>query len=73
MTLTMNKATTRATTTAAALNNYYAEITVTDAEIDMVMAEIEAKEMAMAEAMDAALAAFFEQEVEYLMKTSGLS
>ena len=73
MTLTMNKAATRATTAAAALRNYLDEITVTDAEIDLMMAEIEAEEMAIAEAMDAALAAYFEQEVEYLAKTSGLS
>ena len=69
MTLTMNKAAARATTTAAALNNYYDEIT--EPEIDW--AEIEATEMAIAEALDAALAAYFEQEAEYIEKTSGLS
>lgn len=58
MTLTMNKATTRATTTAAALNDYFDEIT--EPEIDW--AEIEADEMAMAEAMDAALAAIFDAQ-----------
>ena len=69
MTLTMNKAATRATTAVAALNDYYDEIT--EPEIDW--AEIEAEEMALAEAMDAALAAFFEQEAECIEKTSGLS
>ena len=69
MTLTMNKAAARSTTTAAALNNYFDEIT--EPEIDW--AEIEAEEMALAEAMDAALAAFLEQEAEYIEKTSGLS
>ena len=58
MTLTMNKAAARATTTAAALNNYFDEIT--EPEIDW--AEIEAEEMALAEAMDAALAAIFDAQ-----------
>lgn len=69
MTLTMNKAAARATAATAAMNAYYDEIT--EPEIDW--AEIEADEMALAEAMDAALAAFLEQEAEYIEKTSGLS
>jgi len=72
MTLTMNKAATRATTAAAALSDYFDEITVTDAEMAMEMAEIEAEEMALAEAMDDALAAYW-QELEALCKTEGLS
>ena len=71
MTLTTNKAAARATTAAAAMNDYIDEITEPAIEVDW--AAIEAEEMATAEAMDAALAAFFEQEMEFLMKTSGLS
>lgn len=58
MTLTMNKAATRATTAADALNNYYDELT--EPEIDW--AEIEAEEMAMADAMDAAVTAIFDAQ-----------
>ena len=68
MTLTMNKATTRATTrattTAAAMDAYYNEGTVTDEEFwaNVDWAEIEAEEMALAEAMDEALAAILDAQ-----------
>jgi len=58
--MTMKNAARFATTTVAAIDAYYDEITVTDAEIAMEMAEIEASEMAMAEAMDEAIATIFE-------------
>ena len=53
MTLTMNKNAARTLTAADALNAYYDEIALPE-EIDW--AEIEAWEMELAEAMDAALA-----------------
>jgi len=59
MTLTMNKNAARAITAAAALAAYYDEITLTDAEW---WAEVEAEEMAIAEAMDEALAAIFDAQ-----------
>ena len=62
MTLTMNKAAARTTTAAAAMTEYFNEITISDAEIAMEMAEIEAREMALADAMDAALAAIFDAQ-----------
>ena len=61
----MKKSVRTAVTTATAMAEYIDEITVSDAEIDMVMAEIEAKEMAIAEAMDAALAAMIEAEEQH--------
>jgi DNA transposition AAA+ family ATPase len=60
MTMTMKNAARFATTTAAAMDAYYDEITVSDAEIAMAMAEDEAADMAMAEAMDEALAAILD-------------
>ena len=56
MTLTTTKNAARSLTTAAALDAYYDENTVTDYEIALMLDEIEAEEMAIAEALDAALA-----------------
>ena len=58
----MKKSTRTAITTATALNEYIDEITITDAEIAMEMAEIEAREMEMAKAMDEALAAIIDAQ-----------
>ena len=62
MTMTMKNAARFATTAAAAMDAYYDEVTVSDAEIAMEMAEIEAEEMALADAMDEALASIFEMK-----------
>ena len=62
MTITTKIAARFTATTAAAMDAYYDEITVSDAEIAMEMAEIEAAEMALADAMDEALAAIFDAQ-----------